>query len=214
MKIISTAAMRDLDRKTIADYQVPGETLMDRAGFGIARFVDYLFHAKDFCSRSVRLVAGRGNNGGDIFAAGRYLHQMDYDVDILLAGSLTDIRGDALTHLGKLKSKHIRVDELPTPKDWEEAIALTQCARSTDAPVIVDGVLGTGIQGPARGPASGAIRFINAQACLSLVVAVDVPSGLDSDTGRVEGDAVMADYTLTMGLPKRGLVEPLSLIHI
>ncbi|MBU0715451.1 MAG: NAD(P)H-hydrate dehydratase [Verrucomicrobia bacterium] len=214
MKIISTAVMRELDRKTIADFEVPGETLMDRAGFGVARFVDYLFQTKDFYSRSVRLVAGRGNNGGDIFAAARYLRQMDYDVDILLAGSLADVRGDALTHLGKLKSKRIPVDELPTPKDWEEAIALTHCARSTDAPVIVDGVLGTGIQGPARGLASGAIRFINAHAGLSLVVAVDVPSGLDSDTGRAEGDAVMADYTLTMGLPKQGLVEPCAADHV
>ncbi|MDD5678764.1 MAG: NAD(P)H-hydrate dehydratase [Kiritimatiellae bacterium] len=222
MKIISTAAMRELDRKTIADFEVPGETLMDRAGFGVARFVDYLFHTKDFYSRSVRLVAGRGNNGGDIFAAARYLRQMEYDVDILLAGSLADVRGDALTHLSKLKAKHIHVDELPTPKDWEEEIALTQHARTVDAPVIVDGVLGTGLQGPARGPASGAIRFINAQAGLSLVVAVDVPSGLDSDTGRTEGDTVMADYTLTMGLPKQGLVEPcaanyvgrLEVIHI
>ncbi|MFH1476836.1 MAG: NAD(P)H-hydrate dehydratase [Verrucomicrobiota bacterium] len=214
MKIISTAAMRELDRKTIADYQVPGATLMDQAGFGVARFVDYLFQTKDFVSRSVRLVAGRGNNGGDIFAAARYLRQMDYDVDILLAGSLTDVRGDALTHLGKLKSKRIRVAELPTPQNWEEAIDFTQRARSTDAPVIVDGVLGTGIQGPARGPASGAIRFINAQAGLSLVVAVDVPSGLDSDTGRAEGDAVKADYTLTMGLPKRGLVEPCAADHV
>jgi len=214
MKIISTAGMRELDRKTIADFNVPGETLMDRAGFGVARFVDYLFHAKDFYDRSVRLVAGRGNNGGDIFAAARYLRQMDYDVDILLAGSLQDVRGDALTHLSKLKSKRIRVDELPTPRDWENEIALTRRALTTDAPVIVDGVLGTGIQGPARGPASGAIRFINAQANLSLVVAVDVPSGLDSDTGRAEGDAVMADYTLTMGLPKRGLVEPCAADYV
>lgn len=214
MKIISTAVMRELDRKTIADFEVPGETLMDRAGFGVARFVDYLFHTKDFYSRSVRLVAGRGNNGGDIFAAARYLRQMDYDVDILLAGSLQDVRGDALTHLSKLKAKHIRVDELPTLKDWEEEIALTQRARTTDVPVIVDGVLGTGIQGPARGPASGAIRFINAQAGQSLVVAVDVPSGLNSDTGRAEGDAVTADYTLTMGLPKRGLVEPCAVNHV
>lgn len=214
MKIVSTAAMRELDRKTIADFKTPGETLMDRAGLGVARFVDYLYHAKDFYSRSVRLVAGRGNNGGDIFAAARYLRQMEYDVDILLAGSLQDVRGDALTHLSKLKSKHIPVDELPTPQDWEEEIALTRRSRITDAPVIVDGVLGIGIEGPARGPASGAIRFINAHAAQSLVVAVDVPSGLNSDTGCAEGDAVMADYTLTMGLPKRGLVEPCATDYV
>ena len=74
--------------------------------------------------------------------------------------------------------------------------------------VIVDGVLGTGIHGPAHGPAAGAIRYINALSSQSIVVSIDVPSGLDSDTGRAEGDVVAVDLTITMGLPKRGLVEP------
>jgi hypothetical protein len=76
------------------------------------------------------------------------------------------------------------------------------------AEIIVDGVLGTGLRGPARGPAAGAIRYIRSQANESLVVSIDVPSGLNADTGGTEGDAVMADLTVTMGLPKVGLLEP------
>ncbi|MBI2438366.1 MAG: NAD(P)H-hydrate epimerase [Lentisphaerae bacterium] len=214
MKVITTAAMRELESKTAAEYNVPSKTLMDYAGLGVARFVDYLFHAKDFYDRPVRLVAGRGNNGGDVFAAAWHLRQMKYAVDLLLAGSCQDISGDALIYLNRLKSKRIRVNELATLKDWEEAITYVQHGGAADAPIVVDGVLGTGLQGPARGPASGAIRFINAQANSSLVVAVDVPSGLDSDTGLATGEAVRADYTLTMGLPKRGLVEPCAVDHV
>lgn len=214
MKIISTAVMRELERKTGADYRVPEETLMERAGLGVALFVDQLFQAKGFNCRSVRLVAGRGNNGGDIFAAAGHLRRMNYNVEILLAGCLQDIRGAALVHLGNLQAQQVPVRELPTPQDWTAAITLAQCARAADVPVIVDGVLGTGLKGPARGPAGDAIRFINALAGRSLVVAVDVPSGLDADTGHAAGDAVRADYTLAMGLPKQGLVEPCAADYV
>ncbi|MBI2442213.1 MAG: NAD(P)H-hydrate dehydratase [Lentisphaerae bacterium] len=214
MKVITTAAMRELELKSAAEYNVPSKLLMDHAGLGVARFVDYLFRVKGYYNRVVRLVAGRGNNGGDVFAAAWHLRQMKYAVDLLLAGSAQDISGDALIYLNRLKSKRIRVNELPTLKDWEEAIAFVRHGGAADAPIVVDGVLGTGLQGPARGPASGAIRFINTQANSSLVVAVDVPSGLDSDTGLATGEAVRADYTLTMGLPKRGLVEPCAVDHV
>ncbi len=214
MKIVSTETMRELERRTIADYGVPGETLMDRAGYGVARFVDDVFRTRDFASRAVLLVAGRGNNGGDIFAAARHLRGMKYAVHVWLAGSLHEVRGEALAHLGMLKAKRIRVEELPTLGDWEHELGRLQPEEASSTPVVVDGVLGTGLRGPARGPASGAIRYLNAHSPHSLVVAVDIPSGLDSDTGRAEGDGVLADFTLTMGLPKRGLVEPRAADHV
>lgn len=213
MKIVSTATMRELDRRTINDFQTPGEILMDRAGYGLALFIDHLVEDRDFSNRAVLMIAGRGNNGGDIFAAASYLHSMQYSLDILLAGSFRDVKGDALTHLGKLQAKHIKIEELPTPQDWEHAIAHMRATRGPDMPV-VDGVLGTGISGPARGPAAGAISLINTLGKYNPVVAVDVPSGLDSDTGLAGGDAVRADYTVTMGLPKRGLVQPAALDYV
>ncbi len=214
MKVVSTAEMRELERRAMAEWKVPGRVLMDRAGLGLADFIDELHGARDYVDRAIRLIAGRGNNGGDIFAAAYHLSRLNYTVEVWLAGALADVRGDALTHLSRLKAKRLRVRALPTADEWEDEIALVRRHGASDPPIVVDGVLGTGLKGPARGPSGSAIRWINAQSAYSLVVAADVPSGLDSDTGCAEGDAVRADYTVTMGLPKRGLVEPAAADHV
>ncbi len=214
MKVVSTAQMRELDRKTIEDYEVPGEDLMDRAGLGVAHVVDLLFDRHELAGYSVLLVAGRGNNGGDAFVTARYLKEEGYDVAVWLAGSANEIRGDARTHLNKLKEAKIPLEEVPTKESWDQLVGQWRETKAGGVPVVVDGVLGTGIKGPARGPAAGAISYINMMAGECLVVSIDVPSGLNSDTGRVEGDAVAADVTVTMGLPKRGLVEPDAANHV
>lgn len=203
--------MRELDRATIEEYHVPGEVLMDRAGAGVARIVELLFDQYDLEDMSVLLIAGRGNNGGDAFVAARCLNERGYDVVVWLAGKAREITGDARTHFDKMKAAGISVEELSTTEDWECLIERHSEMNSVRAHVIVDGLLGTGISGPARGPAAGAIRFINMMNRDSLVVSIDLPSGLNSDTGRTEGDAVSADVTLTMGLPKRGLLEPCAI---
>lgn len=214
MKIVSTAQMRELDRSAIEDYKVPGEVLMDRAGFGVANIVDLLFDRCELAGSSVLLVAGRGNNGGDAFAAARHLKEEGYDPAVWLAGSVNEIRDDARTHLNKLKASKIEVEELPTKEDWDQLVDQWRETGASGVPVVVDGVLGTGIEGPARGPAAGAIRYVNMMAGESLVVSIDIPSGLNSDTGEAEGDAVTADVTVTMGLPKRGLIEPSAANHV
>ena len=118
MKIISTAVMRELDRKTIADYQVPGETLMDRAGFGVARVVTDVCDRYGWDYASILLIAGRGNNGGDAFAAARYLKERGFNAAVWLAGSISDVRGDARSHMTRLKTAKIPLEELPTKEDW------------------------------------------------------------------------------------------------
>jgi len=208
MKIVSTAQMRELDRRTIEEFEVPGEMLMDRAGFGVALAVEHLFELYGFENRAVHLVAGRGNNGGDAFVAARYLKDHNYEVAVWVAGSMAEIRGDARTHLSKLSECKVPIEELPTKEDWDALATDTFGRGFYDVPVIIDGILGTGLQGPARGPAAGAINYVNRIARHALIVAIDVPSGLNSDTGGVDGDAVHADLTVTMGLPKRGLIEP------
>ncbi|MBU4201450.1 MAG: NAD(P)H-hydrate dehydratase [Verrucomicrobia bacterium] len=215
MKVVSTELMRELDRKTIADFQVSGEMLMDRAGFGVAHVVDSLCDRYGWDYAAILLVAGRGNNGGDAFAAARYLKKRGYEVSVWLAGSISDVQGDARAHLTKLKTAKIPLEEFPTQEDWDQLTGnLLGESGSMGVTVIVDGVLGTGIHGPAHGPAAGAIRYINALSSQSFVVAIDVPSGLDSDTGRAAGDTVTADLTVTMGLPKRGLVEPCAVNNV
>ncbi len=211
MKVCGTAQIRELDRRTIADFRVSGETLMDRAGYGVAHAVDGLCDRYGWRGTSILLVAGRGNNGGDAFVAARYLKGFGYEVSVWLAGAAADVQGDARAHLTRMKSAKIRLEEFPTQEDWDQLAGDLADGGGPGATLVVDGVLGTGARGPAHGPAAGAIRYINALAAHSFVVAIDTPSGLDTDTGQAGGDTVAADLTVTLGLPKRGLVEPCAL---
>ena len=209
MKLVVAAQMRELDRRTVEEGRVKGEVLMDRAGEGVAMAVRRMAEAAGFPSPLIHLIAGRGNNGGDAFAAARRLKQMGFEVEVWLAGGESQVTGDARLHLTRMKAAKIGLSELPSLEDWQDAIR-----NPCYAEIVVDGVLGIGLEGPARGPAAGAIQYINSQANDALVVAIDVPSGLSADTGRAEGDAVLADLTVTMGLPKLGLVEPAAREHV
>lgn len=208
MKLVSTEQMRELDRRTIEEFGTAGEVLMDRAGQGVAEIVRRTAEVAGFVNPLIHLFAGRGNNGGDAFAAARYLKDMGLAVEVWLAGAANEVQGDALKHLSRMKDAGVTLQELPTKEDWD-----AEEGRS-GAAVLVDGILGTGSSGPARGPAVGAIQYINDHAEDALVVAIDVPSGLNADTGVAEGDAVLADITATMGLPKAGLVEPSALDYV
>lgn len=209
MKLVTTEEMRALDRRTIEEYGTPGKVLMERAGACVADCVQRLMEWRGMLDARVQLIAGRGNNGGDAFTAARQLHEGGVPVDVYLAGSGDQVRGDAQTHLAWMRSAGVELHELATLDDWKEA-------RHAVCPgdVIVDGLLGTGVQGPARGPVAGAISYIRQHAESALVVAIDVPSGLDADSGRAEGEAVRADITVTMGLPKTGLVEPSAMDYV
>lgn len=209
MKLVSTMQMRELDRRTIEEFETPGAVLMDRAGVGVADAVQRLVEITGFVHPIIHLIAGRGNNGGDAFVAARYLKEAGYTVEVWLAGAANEVKGDALKHLSRMKSAEVVVRELPMKEDWEDAEYYPP-----PCDILVDGVLGTGASGPARGPAVGAIQYINARAHDALVVAIDVPSGLDADTGEAQGEAVRADLTVTMGLPKKGLVEPMALEYV
>ena len=204
MKVVSTEQMRQLDELAGADFDIPGEELMERAGHGVAVVVDDLARVSGFNHSPVRLVAGRGNNGGDVFVAARHLHAMGYRVEVWLAGERKRISGDAAKHLELMRNAGIALEEVTTPQDWEDLTMMHEGGQG----IVIDGVLGTGIRGPARGLAAGAIQFINMLGEAGPVVAVDIPSGMDADTGVAEADTVRADLTVTMGLPKRGLVDP------
>ena len=207
MKAISSLRMRELDVLMTREFGVPGDVLMDRAGTGVAEVVQSLARISGYPDPSVLLIAGRGNNGGDAFVAARRLKDAGLEnVAVWLVGSAGEIGGDAQKHLSRMKAAGLELRELPTIEDWEDAIE-----PELGCDIIVDGVLGTGITGPARGPAAVAIRFINDLSERSLIVSIDIPSGLNSDTGEAAGGAVRADITATMGLPKTGLLEPCAL---
>ncbi|MFC1498325.1 NAD(P)H-hydrate dehydratase [Verrucomicrobiota bacterium] len=210
MKFVSTEQMRELDRKTIEKFGVSGETLMERAGIGVADAVLRLAGISRIMDPFIRLLAGKGNNGGDAFMAARYLVEQGLNVEVWIAGQADAISGDALTHFNMMKSAGVSLCELPEEKDWNSDSVLDYRA----ADILVDGILGTGISGAARGPAKGAINYINAHSENGLVVSIDVPSGMNSDTGKAEGEAVRADITVTMGLPKLGLSEIEALDYV
>jgi hydroxyethylthiazole kinase-like uncharacterized protein yjeF len=206
MKLVTAAQMRQLDRRTIDEFGIPGEVLMERAGEEVARVVRRMAELSGWSCPTVHFIAGKGNNGGDAFVAARHLKECGYAVKVWLAGAASDIQGDALAQLNRMKTSGLELKELSSVKDWDRA-----CSARALGDIVVDGLLGTGASGPAHGVVAAAIRCINLWSRDALVVAIDIPSGLQADTGLAEGEAVRADVTVTMGLPKRGLVEPSAL---
>ena len=209
MKAVTSAQMREMDKIASTEFEITGFELMRRAGQGVASTVEYLAEKARGGNTFIQLIAGRGNNGGDVFAAALFLHEDKFEVEVLLAGSASDIRGDALRHLGKMRAAGIPLTELPTKESWEDALRDTGSGE-----IIVDGVLGIGVNGPPRGPVAGAIHYINAAAEDNLIVSIDVPSGLDADTGETPGEAVVADITATIGMPKIGLLSQKAIPYV
>jgi hydroxyethylthiazole kinase-like uncharacterized protein yjeF len=160
---------------------------MERAGIGLARVTGEVAG-----SGPIRVVCGKGNNGGDGLVVARLLRQDGRDVDVLAVGDLSETKGDARVNLDRLPGEG--------PRDFEAA-ALEGSAA------IVDAMLGTGFEGEPREPVAGAITAINDAG--EPVVACDVPSGVNASTGQVEADAVRADATATFHGSKVGLhVDP------
>ncbi len=209
MKLVTAEQMRELERRTIEEHGTPGEVLMERAGYGIAEIVRRMADSTGFINPYIQLFAGRGNNGGDAFVTARFLKEWGCRVEVWLAASAQDLKGDALKHFSKMSSAEVSYRELPTKDDWDAAVDGVPGGE-----VLVDGVLGIGASGPARGPAAGAIEYFNARSRDGFVVSIDVPSGLDADTGEPHGQTVRADVTATMGLPKRGMVESNARDHV
>ena len=211
MKTVSTAQMRELDRRTIEEYGVPGEQLMERAGAGVARWVRDLALLRAPPVRFVRCIAGHGNNGGDAFVAARYLATWGMDVEVWLAASATDVQGDARGALERLRQTEVPVREMPGAEAWH-AMGRTIVPRET---LLLDGLLGTGMHGVPREPTASAIRCLNASADEgAAVVAIDVPSGMDTDSGEAAAEVVRADLTVSMAFPKRGLLQPGALANV
>ena len=175
--------MRAIDRWAIDERGVPSLDLMERAGFGIARLV-----AERAPGGRTAVVCGKGNNGGDGLVAARFLRDEGWAVDVLLLGDAGQLQGDAAANLERLAG------EAPQP---------FSAAALDPATTVIDAMLGTGFSGAPREPVGGAIEAINARG--ALVVAADVPSGVDASTGTVEGGAVRATATATFHAPKPGL---------
>jgi len=194
--------VRELDRIAIEQYGIPGIVLMENAARACALAAADMLGGVD--GKQVAVLCGKGNTGGDGFAIARHLTNWGAQVRLLLLASADDVlarSGESATNLDIALKMAIPLCEL---HDGQEAAgAIAGCAG---ADLMVDALLGTGLTGPVWEPHLTAIRALNA---LNVpVLAVDVPSGLDCDTGRPLGDAVRADRTVTFVFSKVGFGRP------
>jgi len=193
MRVVTAAEMRRLDARTIAS-GTPGRVLMERAGRGAARMAARMLRGR---RGGVVVVCGRGNNGGDGFVVARLLRRRGRPVSVWLFGDTADVRGDAAHMLAAWRRARGRVRVLAGGDDL--AALAAECRR---AALVVDALFGTGLNAPLSGLASEVVESINGAGTPTL--AVDIASGISSDTGQVLGAAVRATATATFGLPKVG----------
>jgi ADP-dependent NAD(P)H-hydrate dehydratase / NAD(P)H-hydrate epimerase len=190
--ILSSAQMRDAEDAAFAR-GVEVEALMDQAGAGVARAVANFFPNPGTCV----VFAGKGHNGGDALVAAERLKQAGWKIEVRLAFAVDDC-----SELTRKKLQALRAVERGS------GIPTTGTLEALPPLIILDGLLGLGAKPPLRGPIRAACRAINQlrRERNAYVFAVDLPTGLDGDTGKTDGDGVIADFTVTIGFAKPGLV--------
>lgn len=195
MKLVTAAQMRAIDRETIDQYGIPGPTLMENAGRGIAEFILTNLITGDH--HSVAIFCGKGNNGGDGLVVARHLFEAEIPVTVYLLGATASMTDDA-------RLNYDRALRIGVP--MQDVTSLAELPETLSADIIVDAIFGTGFTGVPSGVAALAIDYINRQGASGReVVSIDLPSGLNADTGTYDGSVVKATHTCTLGLPKFGL---------
>jgi NAD(P)H-hydrate epimerase len=196
--VLDTTEMRAVDQAAVERLGVPALVLMENAGRGVAEAI--AARRSPLGGRRVRVVCGAGQNGGDGFVIARHLANRGAQVRVLLAQPRSKVTGAAAVYLAAAeRTPDVRVEEHATLEDeagWRRLLA--------DAEIVVDALFGTGLRDQPRGVPAAAITGMND--CPAWRVAVDIPSGLDADSGRARGEVVRAHLTVTMGALKPGLV--------
>ena len=195
MWVVTAEQMQTLDRRTIQETKVPAITLMERAGTGAMTHLIEAYGSPK--GKKVVIFCGKGNNGGDGFVVARLLAKRGAKLKVALMAPLKALSPDAKIMYRRL-SKIIRPSLFTVNPSEESLHSLTQ-----DADILIDALLGTGLSSAVRPPYSSAIEAMNASQAFTL--AIDIPSGLDSNTGAILGTAVQSDLTVTFGCPKLGL---------
>lgn len=196
MKTISSQQARLLDQRALQTYGIPALLLMDHAGRAIAEEVRGLRKPK----ANVAVICGGGNNGGDGLSAARWLRTWGYSVQVFWLRSPSEYKGSVALHFAMAKRLGVSFQSFSALKPAQRLSMLKQSA------VIVDAIMGIGHDGPLRIQTFDAIATINAAG--RPVVSADLPTGLDADKGLAHDLAVKAKVTVTMGLAKRGLLQP------
>ncbi len=194
MKVLTAAQMREVDRRTI-ELGIPGIVLMENAGHRVVEFLSQTY--TPLSNHRIVILCGKGNNGGDglVIARQLYTRLRPAALHVVLAGDPAELKGDALQNYRMLLA-------CGCPVAREIAPAMR------DATLVLDALLGTGLKGPVTGPMLDWVREVNSGFPRAQVVAVDIPSGLESDTAATFGETARAAHTVTFTAPKIGQVLP------
>lgn len=199
MRVLTTAQMRDADRRAIDDIGLSAAVLMENAGRQVAAAMESSF--PDLATSRVAVLCGRGNNGGDGLVVARVLHERGIDVIVYVLGAASDLKGPSATNLAAARAIGIDVIEINDAPAWE-----LQSSDVVSSDIIVDAVFGTGFHGRIEGLVETVVADVNG--CAKPVVSIDLPSGQSADTHMVAGPVVRATLTVTLGAPKIPLVLP------
>lgn len=201
MKLVTGQEMKVLDQQAIESFGIPGVVLMENAGMRVVEVISDYFQGQ-LEGKRVYIFAGKGNNGGDGLVIARHLVNLGADVKVFLTCNPEELKGDAKINYDILQRMPLKIYAISTEKDLQRVdIALTY------GDLIIDALFGTGFRGAASGLVAEVINLINNSR--KPVLAVDIPSGLEADTGQVHGPCVKATLTVTFGYPKLGLcLEP------
>ena len=199
MKVVTAAEMRRIDQDTIEGIGIPGIVLMETAGSAIVHAIEQHYPT----CQPIGIFAGKGNNGGDGIVIARQLAHTGRDVYLFLVSPQESFTGEAHINLQIAKNLRLRIEEILTDRalGTEKGAPLNHI---TSCELLVDAIFGTGLRGEVRGPIANLINAVNNLPIP--ILSVDLPSGLDADTGNPLGACVRADRTVTIGLPKRGLL--------
>jgi ADP-dependent NAD(P)H-hydrate dehydratase / NAD(P)H-hydrate epimerase len=199
---VSAMGIREGEAQAILRQPKLDATMMDRAGKGLALAICGIANHLEPPDPVVRLIAGPGNNGGDVFAAAMFLDDMDMLPEVWLACSIDKLKGCAKAFFEQMVEAEIPFIQLATERDWDvidEGVY--------PPPILVDGLLGTGAKGEPTGTVKRAVDYLRARSGKCVIVSADIPTGMDADSGEVARHAVCADFTVTMGFPKRGMAS-------
>jgi hydroxyethylthiazole kinase-like uncharacterized protein yjeF len=190
MKTVSVKEMQELDRIAIEDKGIPSITLMENAGRAVSEIA--LTEFKNIKNKKVAVFCGSGNNGGDGFVAARHLFNKGIDVSVYLFGRRANLKNDPKINAEALDNIGLEIREISAPVIIDHGL-------------IIDAIFGIGLKGEVKEPAKSIINDLNKKSVT--IISVDVPSGLDADTGNILGTAIKAGITVTMQFPKQGFYK-------
>lgn len=191
--ILTRHQCRELDRRATDELGIASLVLMENAGRGVVDVLERLG-----VDGPVVVVCGKGNNAGDGFVIARHLEIRGHACRVLLLCPPSELQGDAATNFAILKKTDVPIADFGAAHDVPDAVWL------------VDAMLGTGARGEPRPPFDAAIDWFNSRPTNTRVMAVDVPSGLDCDTGQPAKHTVRADHTCTFAAMKTGFTRPVA----